>query len=148
MKIAIASDFAGQELKSEVINYLNTNGYEVKDFCPNGVERTADYPDFAVPTAVAVSTGECDYGILICGTGVGMSICANKVDGIRCALCSDCFSAEATRLHNNANMMALGARVIGVELALRMVNIFLTTEHIDVERHTRRINKITDIERM
>lgn len=146
MKIAIAADDAGRELKNAIKADLEKKGYEVKDFGLGEPMPTADYPDYALPATEAVANGECKYGILVCGTGIGMSMCANKVRGIRCAHVTDCFSAEATRLHNDANMLALGARVTGVGLALKIVDIFLGTDYSGAERHTRRINKITAIE--
>lgn len=146
MKIAIGSDDAGRELKETIKAELIKDGYEVKDFGLSEVNPTADYPDYAIPASEAVANGECKFGILICGTGIGMSMCANKVKGIRCAHLTDCFSAEATRLHNDANMMALGARVTGVGLALKIVKTFLSTDYSGAERHTRRINKMMSIE--
>ena len=146
MKIAIGSDDAGRELKETIKAELIKDGYEVKDFGLSEVNPTADYPDYAIPASEAVANGECKFGILICGTGIGMSMCANKVKGIRCAHLTDCFSAEATRLHNDANMMALGARVTGTGLALKIVKTFLSTDYSGSERHTRRINKMMSIE--
>ena len=142
--IAIACDHAALELKQEIIKYLKENNYEVKDFGTND-SNSCDYPDFAYPASKSVATGECEKGILVCGTGVGMSMCANKVHGIRCALCGDCFSAQATRQHNDANMLALGARVTGVGLALKIVETFLTTDY-EGGRHQRRIDKMMQIE--
>jgi len=142
--IAIACDHAALELKEEIIKYLKSKNLEVKDFGTYD-SNSCDYPDFAYPAAKSVATGECEKGILVCGTGVGMSMCANKVHGIRCALCGDCFSAQATRQHNDANMLALGARVTGVGLALKIVETFLTTEY-EGGRHQRRIDKMMQIE--
>ncbi len=146
MKIALGADDAGRELKDIIKAELEKSGYETVDFGLYAAEPTADYPDYALPAAEAVAGGECDLGILVCGTGIGMSICANKVKGVRCAHATDCFSAEATRYHNDANMLALGARVTGVGLALKIVKTFLDTPYSGAERHTRRINKITEIE--
>ncbi len=146
MKIALAADDAGRELKNAIGKELIAKGYEIADFGLGEPMPTADYPDYALPAAEAVASGECAFGILVCGTGIGMSMCANKVKGIRCAHVTDCFSAEATRLHNDANMLALGARVTGIGLALKIVDAFLSTEYSGAERHTRRINKITAIE--
>ncbi len=141
--IAIGSDHGGYALKCAVIEHLKKRGLEYKDFgCYS--EASCDYPDIAKPVAHAVASGECERGILICGTGIGISITANKVKGIRAALCSDCFSAEATRQHNDANILAMGARVLGEGLALKIVDTFLDTPFSNDERHIRRINKIED----
>lgn len=147
MKIALGADDAGRELKDTIKAELEKEGYETVDFGLYAPERTADYPDYALPASEAVANGECDFGILVCGTGIGMSMCANKVKGIRCAHVTDCFSAEATRLHNDANVLALGARVTGEGLALKIVKTFLETPYSGAERHTRRINKIAAIEK-
>lgn len=146
MKIAIAADDAGRELKDIIKAKLIGDGHEVMDFGLDKADRAADYPDYALPAAEAVAGGDCRFGVLVCGTGIGMSLCANKVKGIRCACVGDCFSAEATRLHNDANMIALGGRVVGSGLALKIVDTFLTTEFSGAERHARRIGKITAIE--
>ncbi len=141
--IAIGSDHGGYALKCAVMEHLKKRGLEYKDFgCYS--EASCDYPDIAKPVARAVASGECERGILICGTGIGISITANKVKGIRAALCSDCFSAEATRQHNDANILAMGARVLGEGLALKIVDTFLDTPFSNDERHIRRINKIED----
>lgn len=145
MKIAIGCDHGGLILKPTLIEFFEKNKIEYHDFGTYGAE-SVDYPDYALPVAEAVASGEYDYGILICGTGIGMSIAANKVTGIRCALCHDVFSAKATRLHNNANMLAFGARVIGVGLMLEIVQAFLGTE-FEGGRHIRRLEKITAIEK-
>lgn len=141
--IAIGCDHGGFALKQEIIAHLEKRGLEYKD-CGTYSEASCDYPVFAKAAAQAVASGECDKGILICGTGIGVSITANKVPGIRCALLSDCFSAQATREHNDANMMALGARVIGPGLALKIVDTFLDTPFSNDERHIRRISMIED----
>ena len=146
MKIAMAADDAGRELKNIIKADLCAKGHDVVDFGLDVSEPTADYPDYALPAAEAVACGECDRGIIVCGTGIGVSMCANKVKGIRCAHVTDCFSAEATRLHNDAKMLALGGRVTGSGLALKIADIFLSTEYSGAERHTRRINKIKAIE--
>ena len=144
MKIAIACDHAGPSLKAKVVAHLKDKGIEVADFGTDDT-RPVDYPDYALKVAQAVASGQADLGILICGTGIGMSICANKVKGIRCALCSDTFSAHATRQHNDANMMALGAGVVGEKLALEMVDLFLTTP-FEGGRHARRVDKVMALE--
>lgn len=145
MKIAIACDHGGLNLKNEVKKYLEANGYEVMDF---GTDSTAscDYPDYALPAAEAVASGECERGIVICSTGIGVSIVANKVPGVRCAHCHDSYCAEFTRLHNNSNILALGEKVVGVGYALKIVETFLKTE-FEGGRHQRRVDKITEIEK-
>lgn len=141
--IALGCDHGGYELKQEVIAYLEKNKIEYKDFgCFS--EESTDYPIYAKKVAHAVADGECEKGILICGTGIGISITANKIKGIRAALCSDCFSAEATRLHNDANILAMGARVLGAGLAVKIVDTFLNTPFSGDERHARRISQIED----
>ena len=144
MKIAIASDHGGFALKQQIMEYLTSLGYEYKDFgCYT--DDSMDYPDIAFPTAQAVASCEFERGILICGTGIGVSICANKVKGIRCALCSDVVSAELTRQHNDSNMLAMGGRIIGVEVAKAIVKTWLGTEFTG-GRHQRRIDKISACE--
>lgn len=139
--IAIASDHGGFDLKERVKRYLEKEKLEYKDFgCY--VKESCDYPDFVKPAARAVADGTCDRGIIICTTGIGISICANRIPGIRCALCGDPVSAELTRLHNDANMLALGAGVTGEFLALDIVERFLRTPFSEDERHKRRIAKI------
>ena len=125
----------------EVKAFLEKKGYEYKDFGCYSTDAV-DYPEYGRAAAEAVASGECESGIIICGTGIGISISANKVPGIRCALCSDCFSAAATKEHNNANMLAMGARVLGAGLALKIVDTFLSTPFSNDERHIRRIEKI------
>ncbi len=139
--IAIGCDHGGYELKLEIIKYLEKKGLEYKDFGCDSLE-SVDYPVFARKVGQAILDGECEKGILICGTGIGISIAANKMKGIRCALCSDCFSAEATRLHNDTNIVALGGRVVGPELAIKIVDIFLHTPFSGDERHARRVSMI------
>jgi ribose 5-phosphate isomerase B len=136
--IALGSDHGGFEMKQEIIAYLNENNIPFEDFGSYNTEAV-DYPVYAKKVAEAVASGKCEKGILICGTGIGMSIAANKVPGVRAALCSDCFSAQATREHNDANVITLGARVIGPGLAIKMVDIFLNTPFSEAERHVRRI---------
>ena len=145
MKIAMAADDAGRELKDIIKADLIAKGYEIEDFGLTEHQPTADYPDYAEPACRAVAEGRCGRGILVCGTGIGMSMCANRVPGIRCAHLTDCFSAEATRLHNDANVIALGGRVTGPGLALKIVDIFLNTPFSNAERHVRRIKKMEAI---
>ncbi len=144
MKIAIASDHGGNNLRKEIKGLLDAKGYEYTDFGPKE-DGSVDYPDFAMPVAEGVASGEFDKGILICGTGIGMSIAANKVKGVRCALVHDTFSAKATRCHNDSNVIAMGERVIGAGLALDIVDIWLSTD-FEGGRHERRVSKITEIE--
>ncbi len=141
--IAIGSDHGGFALKSEIIKHLEARGLSYRDF-GTYTEASCDYPDFGRAVAKAVASGEYERGIIICGTGIGISITANKVRGIRAALCGDCFSAEACREHNDANILALGARVIGPGLALKIVDTFLDTPFSGDERHVRRISKIEE----
>lgn len=141
--IALGSDHGGFELKQEVIKHLQERNIEYKDF-GTYTKDSCDYPVFAKKVAEAVVNKECDFGILICGTGIGISIAANKVKGIRAALCHDCFSASATREHNDANILAMGARVIGPGLALMIVDTFLDTPFSNDDRHIRRIGLIED----
>lgn len=141
--IALGSDQAGFKLKQEIIKHLEENGLEYKDFGSYD-EQPCDYPVYGKKVAHAVADGICEKGILICGTGIGISIAANKVKGIRAAVCSDCFSAEATRLHNDANILAMGARVLGQGLAVKIVDTFLNTEFSGVERHIKRVRLIEE----
>ena len=142
--IAIGSDHGGYLLKEEIKKHLKETGYEFKDF---GTDSTAscDYPVYAEKVCRAVQSGECEKGILICGTGIGMSMCANKCKGIRAAVCGDHFSAEFTRKHNNANVLCLGARVIGAGVAMQLVDIFLTTEY-EGGRHEKRVEMMMQLE--
>ncbi|SHO49402.1 ribose 5-phosphate isomerase B [Anaerocolumna xylanovorans] len=141
--IALGCDHGGYELKQEIIKHLEGRGVLYKDY-GTYTEDSCDYPVYAKKVAEAVLSKECEFGILICGTGIGISITANKIKGIRAALCHDCFSAEATRLHNDANILAMGARVIGPGHALKVVDTFLDTPFSQDERHIRRINQIED----
>ena len=140
--IALGCDHGGYALMQSVKKHLDELGLEYKDFGTYSTD-SCDYPVYAKAAANAVASGECEKGILICGTGIGISIAANKVKGIRAALCSDCFSAEMTRRHNDANMLAMGARVLGEGLALKIVDIFLNTP-FDGGRHARRVDMIED----
>ena len=142
--LAIGSDHGGYALKQEIMSHLTKKGIEFKDY-GTYTEDSCDYPIYGEAVARAVASGECERGILICGTGIGISIAANKVKGIRCAVCGDCFSAEMTRLHNNANILALGARVTGAGLALKIVDTFLETG-FEGGRHARRVDLIGEIE--
>ncbi len=141
--IAIGCDHGGLRLKEVIISYFNDKNIEYKD-CGCYTSDSCDYPVFGKAAAKAVADGECEKGIVICTTGIGISISANKVKGVRCALCSDTLSAKMTRLHNNANVLALGAGIVGDNLALDIVEIFLNTEFSGEERHQRRIDLIED----
>lgn len=141
--LALGCDHGGYPLMKEVISYLEKNNIEYKNFGTFS-EESVDYPAYGKAVANAVAGGECEKGILICGTGIGISITANKVKGIRCALCGDVFSAKATREHNDANILAMGARVTGAGLALEIVKAFLETPFSNDERHIRRIEQIED----
>ena len=145
MKIAIGCDHGALALKNAVIAHLTKKGFEVQDF-GTYTPDSCDYPDFAAAAANAVASGECCCGIVMCTTGIGISIAANKVRGIRCALLSDVMSARMTREHNDTNMMALGAGVVGQNLALEIVDTWLGTEFSHQERHQRRIDKVMALE--
>ena len=145
MKISIGCDHGALTLKNKVVSHLEAKGYEVKDF-GTYTNASCDYPEFAAAAAKAVASGECEKGIVLCTTGIGVSISANKVDGIRCALLSDVWSAKMTRLHNDTNVMALGAGVVGENLALEIVDTWLDTEFSHNERHQRRIDKVMALE--
>lgn len=142
--IAVGSDHAGYDLKKEIIKHLDESGYKVKDYgtCDCG---SVDYPDFGLAVAEAVNKGECEKGIIICGTGIGISISANKVPGIRAALCTDSYMARMSREHNDANILALGARVVGTGLAIEIVDVWIKTEFLG-GKHKKRLDKITEIE--
>ena len=145
MKISVACDHGALALKNELVEHLTKKGYEVVDFGTHTLD-SCDYPDFASQAARAVASGECEKGIVLCTTGIGVSIAANKVTGIRCALLSDLMSARLTREHNDTNMMALGAGVVGPMLALQIVDTWLDTEFSHNERHQRRIDKVMALE--
>ena len=144
MKLAIGSDHGGFRLKEAIKTYLLAHDYEVTDFGTES-EDSCDYPDFALPVAEAVAKGEYDRGILICGTGIGIGIVANKVKGVRAALCHDTFSAEACRNHNDANILTMGERIVGEGLALKIVETFLNSD-FEGGRHQRRLDKIKALE--
>lgn len=141
--IALGNDHTGYALKMAIIRYLEERGIEYKDYGCGDI-TSSDYPEFAKNVGKAIQNKECEKGILVCGTGIGISIAANKMKGIRAALCHDCFSAEATRLHNDANILAMGARVIGEGHALKIVDTFLNTEFSGQERHIRRIQMLEE----
>jgi len=139
--IALGCDHGGYDLKQEVIRYLKQNNIEYKDFgCDN--KNSCDYPEFGHAAAEAVANGTCEKGIVICTTGIGISMAANKIKGVRCALCSEPLSAKMTRLHNDANMLAMGGAMIGTNMALEIVETFLNTEFSEEEKHKRRVSQI------
>ena len=142
--IAIGSDHGGYALKQVIISHLADRGVEFRDFGTYS-EESCDYPEYGEAVGRAVASGECELGIAVCGTGIGISIAANKVHGVRAAACSDCYTAEMCRRHNDANVLALGGRVIGPGLALKIVDIFLSTG-FDGGRHARRLGKLAEIE--
>ncbi len=145
MKIAIASDHGAYELKEHLKVYLAAQGHELSD-CGTYTPESCDYPDFGAAAARMVASGTCERGIVLCTTGVGISIAANKVKGIRCALCHDTLSAELTRRHNNANVLAMGGGIVGPSLAERIVDVFLTTQ-FEGGRHQRRVDKVMALEK-
>ncbi len=144
MRIALGCDHGGLEHKNAILNHLKDRDFEVFDFGIYELE-SVDYPKIALKVANSVAQGECELGILVCGTGIGMSLAANKVKGIRAAACSEHFSAKFTRLHNNSNILCLGGRVIGIGTALELVDLFVDTE-FEGGRHQRRVDMITEIE--
>ena len=146
MKIAVGCDHGALALKNKLVSHLEAKGFEVKDFGTH-TPASCDYPEFAAAAARAVASGECDKGIVLCTTGIGVSISANKIDGIRCALLSDVWSAKMTRLHNDTNVMALGAGVVGENLALEIADTWLGTEFSGDECHQRRIDKLMALEK-
>lgn len=145
MKIGIGNDHSALELKAEIIEFLKEKGHEVVDYGTNSSE-SCDYPVYGEIVAHAVVNGEVDKGILICGTGLGISLAANKVKGIRAAVCSEPFTAKMSREHNDCNILAFGARVVGAELAKMIVDVWVNTEFSGAERHQKRVNMIMDIE--
>lgn len=146
MKIAIGADHAGYRLKDEIVPLIESLGHEIVDVGCN-CEQSVDYPDYALPVCEMVAEGKADRGILICGTGIGMSIAANKYPGIRCALVHDHFSAQATREHNDTNVLAMGERIIGPGVAMDIVRIWLETPFSEGERHIGRVNKVMQLEK-
>ena len=145
MKIAVACDHGALDLKNKVKAHLEAQGHEVEDFGTHTL-ASCDYPDYAAPAARAVAEGKCDKGIVMCTTGLGVSVVANKIDGVRCALLHDLMTAKLTREHNDTNVMALGAGVVGEMLALQLVDTWLGTEFSHNERHQRRIDKVMALE--
>lgn len=145
MKVAIGSDHGGFALKEQIVAHLKEKGYEVEDFGTHTTD-SCDYPDYAVLAAKAVADGTCDKGIVVCTTGIGISMAANKIKGVRCGLCHDVTTARLTREHNDANVLAMGGGFIAPFLGLEMVDVFLTTPFSNEEKHIRRIDKVMRIE--
>ena len=141
--IAIGSDHGGYELKQKVISYLEKEGIDIKDVGCDSLD-SVDYPQYGRAVATLVASGECETGIVICSSGIGISIVANKVKGIRAALCTEPYTAKMTRLHNNANVLALGGKIVGDDLAIEIVKTFLNTEFSNEEKHIRRISQIEE----
>lgn len=146
MRIGLGSDHGGYKLKSEIIKYLEEKGIECVDFGTKNASESVDYPMYGESVANAVASKEVDYGILCCGTGIGISLAANKVPGIRCAVVSDVFSAKMSKAHNDANMLSLGERVLGRGLALEIVEAWINTE-FEGDRHSKRVDMIKEIEK-
>ena len=147
MKVAIGADHGGLDLKSVIVDHLCASQIDVEDFGAHEYEGEDDYPDIAQSVGTAVATGEYDCGILICGTGIGMSMAANKITGIRAALCTDEFMARLSRYHNNANVLALGGRTVGPEHAKSIVDTWMDSDYTNEQRHNRRIEKLERAER-
>jgi ribose 5-phosphate isomerase B len=148
MRIAIGADHGGFPLNERVIDELRAAGHEIDDFGTHDGSRPDDYPDYALMVGSAVQSGECEIGIIVCGSGVGASVAANKLRGIRAALCGDTYSARQSREHDDCNVLCLGARVVGLELALEIVRAFTAARFTGEERHRRRLTKIADIEKL
>ncbi len=146
MKVGIGCDHAGVKFKEQIKDYIKSMGHEVEDFGAYTTD-SVDYPDIAKAVCEGVTSGVCERGILICGTGIGMSMAANKIKGIRAALCSDTYSARLTREHNDSNVMALGARVLGIDLACEIVKAYLTAEYSAEPRHAKRLEKMMALEK-
>jgi ribose 5-phosphate isomerase B len=147
MRISIGADHGGFPLNERVIKELRAAGHDVQDFGTHDGSKADDYPDYALAVGQAVQSGDADVGLLICGSGVGASVAANKLRGVRAALCGDTYSAHQSREHDDCNVLCLGARVVGVELALEIVRVFLSARFTGEERHRRRLAKINDIEK-
>jgi len=147
MRISIGADHGGFPLNERVIKELRAAGHDVQDFGTHDGSKADDYPDYAIMVGQAVQSGQADVGLLICGSGVGASVAANKLRGVRAALCGDTYSAHQSREHDDCNVLCLGARVVGVELALEIVRAFLSARFTGEERHRRRLAKINDIEK-
>ena len=146
MRISVAADHNGYELKNEISDILKRYGHDVVDIGPHSLDPLDDYPDFAKPLAKSVSSGETDRGIMVCGSGVGASVAANKVKGVRAAVCHDIYSAHQGVEHDNMNVLCLGSRIVGTEVVRELVSAFITAEYTNEERHARRLNKVIEME--
>jgi len=146
MRISVAADHNGYELKNEISEILKRYGHDVIDIGPHSLDPLDDYPDFAKPLAKSVSSGETDRGIMVCGSGVGASVAANKVKGVRAAVCHDIYSAHQGVEHDNMNVLCLGSRIVGTEVVRELVSAFITAEYTNEERHARRLNKVIEME--
>ena len=146
MRISVAADHNGYELKNEITEILKRDGHDVIDIGPHSLDPLDDYPDFAKPLAKSVSSGETDRGIMVCGSGVGASVAANKVKGVRAAVCHDIYSAHQGVEHDNMNILCLGSRIVGTEVVRELVSAFISAEYTNEERHARRLNKVIEME--
>ena len=146
MRISVAADHNGYELKNEISEILKRYGHDVIDIGPHSLDPLDDYPDFAKPLAQSVSSGETDRGIMVCGSGVGASVAANKVKGVRAAVCHDIYSAHQGVEHDNMNILCLGSRIVGTEVVRELVSAFISAEYTNEERHARRLNKVIEME--
>jgi|TARA_B100001013_G_scaffold239529_1_gene147698 ribose 5-phosphate isomerase B len=146
MRISVAADHNGYELKNEISEILKRDGHDVIDIGPHSLDPLDDYPDFAKPLAKSVSSGETDRGIMVCGSGVGASVAANKVKGVRAAVCHDIYSAHQGVEHDNMNILCLGSRIVGTEVVRELVSAFISAEYTNEERHARRLNKVIEME--
>jgi len=146
MRISVAADHNGYELKNEISEILKRDGHDVIDIGPHSLDPLDDYPDFAKPLAKSVSSGETDRGIMVCGSGVGASVAANKVKGVRAAVCHDIYSAHQGVEHDNMNILCLGSRIVGTEVVRELVSAFISAEYTNAERHARRLNKVIEME--
>ena len=146
MRISVAADHNGYELKNEISDILKRYGHDVVDIGPHSLDPLDDYPDFAKPLAKSVSSGETDRGIMVCGSGVGASVAAKKVKGVRAAVCHDIYSAHQGVEHDNMNILCLGSRIVGTEVVRELVSAFISAEYTNEERHARRLNKVIEME--
>ena len=146
MRISVAADHNGYELKNEISEILKRDGHDVIDIGPHSLDPLDDYPDFAKPLAKSVSSGETDRGIMVCGSGVGASVAANKVKGVRAAVCHDIYSAHQGVEHDNMNILCLGSRIVCTEVVRELVSAFISAEYTNEERHARRLNKVIEME--
>ena len=146
MRISVAADHNGYELKNEITEILKRDGHDVIDMGPHDLDPLDDYPDYAKPLAESVSSGETERGIMVCGSGVGASVAANKVKGVRAAVCHDIYSAHQGVEHDNMNILCLGSRIVGTEVVRELVSAFISAEYTNEERHARRLNKVIEME--